>query len=66
MSLDKVDNSKPQHHKESEDYWYAEGADGKPLLFCRSEIESARRRAQRRADLRPQLSWWPRLFGGRR
>ena len=66
MSLDKVDNSKPQHHKESEDYWYAEGADGKPLLFCRSEIESARRRAQRRADLRPQLSWGPRLCWGRR
>lgn len=66
MTLEKVDNQKRNHHKESNGYWYTEDANGTPLLFCQSEIKSAQRRALRRTDLRPQLSWWPRLFGGRR
>jgi len=64
MRLQKLRN-KNHRFGQATDYWYTEiDQDGldHPLLFCPSEIKSAKRRALRMPKTRP-TQWWHRLLG---
>ena len=64
MRMQKLRN-KNHRFGQTKEYFYTEidqdGSDH-PLLFCPSEIKSAKRRALRMTETRP-TQWWHRLLG---